>query len=52
MRKEPYSLDMGNKEDLVEDSHYQSTLNGNHLGEAPFKYDLCSFRNVCQRDPI
>ena len=32
--------------------HYGGARNGDHLMGVPFECDLCSFRNVCGRDPI
>ena len=46
-----------NASDLeVEQSHptlsrYRCGRNGDHLMGVPFKWDLCSFRNVCGREP-
>jgi hypothetical protein len=33
-------------------NRYRCRRNGDHLMGVPFECDLCSFRNVCGRDPV
>ena len=40
------------EEDEDEQQRYRHARSGDHLMGAPFECDLCSFRNICGRDPV